>query len=71
MSNYTMPRYFQNMQVLNVPAAKPNPAANTAAMYSWATNKSSKINRPTCKQACLRLACFLFALVQAASWKAT
>ena len=25
MSNYTMPRYFQNMQVLNVPAAKPNP----------------------------------------------
>ena len=26
MSNYTMPRYFQNMQVLNVPAAKPNPA---------------------------------------------
>ena len=25
MSNYTMPRYFQNMKVLNVPAAKPNP----------------------------------------------
>ena len=54
-----------------IKADKPNPAANTAAMYSWATNKSSKINRPTCKQACLRLACFLFALVQAASWKAT